>query len=316
MSKSKWAKEKVDPDEYRKDHEEASRRSETFKFPEGTTMIRLVLGAGGSKPYQKYAAHYVPRPSSNGKDDESKAAVLCKHFYNGENCPVCEYVEMLTDSGSKKNQAFADDIRLSIRYLFQGIVRKKDNISGIVRFNMSNRAYTSLLGILNDSEYGVITDPYEGRDIKVIRKGMDRSTEYTFNPRLKVTPLVSNDEGEPDEEAIDELMEARILWDDTLKFMPDSKIYELIPEFKALKKGKKVVEDDSEEEEVKTKSKKSKKLIEDDDDEEDDEVPKKSAKSSKQSSKKSVEDEEEEDDEEDDTPKKSKKGKKSFKDLE
>lgn len=114
---------------------------------------------------------------------------------HGEADPIIEFAEALRKTGDKDNRTLAGKIMPAKRIYAPIIIRGKED-EGIKYWSFSPTIYKELLAILDDEDYGDITDLLQGRDITVEHfdkadtgKTMD---SYNIRPKPAITPA-SND---------------------------------------------------------------------------------------------------------------------------
>ena len=165
--------------------------TEYDKLEQGKNVRRVLWPKGDNDSfYSEGFVHY-----SLGR--EGKTVVTCpKTFGNKERCPICEYVEQLQQSKSKNDKELANNIKAKRKIYINVINRDGDDETPKVL----PIGVTILKGILEticDADYGDITDPEDGRDITITRKGTGLKTEYSVLPKPKSSEV--SEEQTPDE---------------------------------------------------------------------------------------------------------------------
>lgn len=280
----KWIDKNYDKEKLEEDLER-SKSTGYHKFEVGPTTIRIVPGVDGPW-YKEIVSHRIPIDGGQGVKQ-----VICRKYHSGKDCPVDEYEQKLKDSGTKNAIKLSKEIRQQKNFVFFGILRKKPRL-GLQKFAFRRRQWQDIMNIF--STHGNVADVYDGYDIMVRRKGTGiTDTEWSISPMPKSTQL------HEDDDIIDELMEARIAWDDMVKVPSYKEAMAAIPEFEVIKKGKSKIDEEVDDEEEEDN---------DDEEEEEVEVKKKKKKGNKKDKKKGgikrsrkdwTEDEEEEDDSDD-----------------
>jgi hypothetical protein len=104
--------------------------------------------------------------------------------------PIQELINKLRDEGSKESYELAKKLYPKMRCYAPVIVRGQEH-EGVRIWSFGKMVYQSLLNIMLDEDYGDITDPLEGRDIKVTcTKAPGRQWATTeVRPRGKQCPL-------------------------------------------------------------------------------------------------------------------------------
>jgi hypothetical protein len=111
----------------------------------------------------------------------------------GKRDPIQELINKLRDEGTKESYDMAKKLYPKMR-IYAGVVVRGEEDKGVQIWGFGKTVYAKLLGLMLDEDYGDITDPINGRDIKVTctkNPGQQwATTEVT--PRGKVTPLSSD----------------------------------------------------------------------------------------------------------------------------
>ena len=104
--------------------------------------------------------------------------------------PIQELINKLRDDGSKESYELAKKLYPKMRS-YAPVVVRGDEDRGLRIWAFGKMVYQSLLNIMLDEDYGDITDPVTGRDVKVVcTKAPGRKWASTeVRPRGKQTPL-------------------------------------------------------------------------------------------------------------------------------
>ena len=104
--------------------------------------------------------------------------------------PIQELINKLRDDGGKESYELAKKLYPKMRTYAPVIVRGEGD-KGVQIWGFGKMVYQSLLNIMLDEDYGDITDPTEGRDVKVVcTKLPGRKWATTeVRPRGKATSL-------------------------------------------------------------------------------------------------------------------------------
>jgi len=107
--------------------------------------------------------------------------------------PIQELITKLRDDGSKESYELAKKLYPKMRCYAPVIVRGEED-KGVRIWSFGKTVYQSLLNIMLDEDYGDITDPTEGRDVKVVcTKAPGRQWATTeVRPRGKQSVLSEN----------------------------------------------------------------------------------------------------------------------------
>ena len=115
---------------------------------------------------------------------------LLAPYQFGKDDPIQELINKLRDDASKESYELAKKLYPKMRCYAPVIVRGEED-RGVRLWSFGKMVYQSLLNIMLDEDYGDITDPLEGRDVKVIcTKAPGRMWATTeVRPRGKVSKL-------------------------------------------------------------------------------------------------------------------------------
>jgi len=115
---------------------------------------------------------------------------LLAPYQFGKPDPIQELITKLRDDGSKESYELAKKLYPKMRSYAPVVVRGEED-KGVRLWAFGKTVYQSLLNIMLDEDYGDITDPSEGRDIKVVcNKPPGRMWAMTeVRPRGKNTAL-------------------------------------------------------------------------------------------------------------------------------
>lgn len=118
--------------------------------------------------------------------------LLTPHQF-GDADPIQELINKLRDDGSKESYELAKKLYPKMRSYAPVIVRGEEE-KGVRLWAFGKTVYQSLLTYMIDEDYGDITDPIEGRDIKVFNSKAPGKqwAMTTVTPRPKQTKLSSS----------------------------------------------------------------------------------------------------------------------------
>lgn len=173
-----------------------------FNPKAGKNRIRIMPEVGTMDLgcfYQEVGVHYMSASSSKAE------RVYCPSFTtNGvESCPICEAVEVLY-RGTKSSKKLAGDLRVSKTY-WMNVIDRDDESKGPLIYRAGVMVMRSIIAIINDPDYGDITDLYDGLDITITKTGSGLETEYQVMPVRAGSPLAGT-LSKPDEDTIDNWM--------------------------------------------------------------------------------------------------------------
>ena len=92
---------------------------------------------------------------------------LLAPYQFGKEDPIQELINKLRDDGSKESYELAKKLYPKMRCYAPVVVRGEED-KGVMLWSFGKMVYQSLLNIMLDEDYGDITDPLDGRDVKVI----------------------------------------------------------------------------------------------------------------------------------------------------
>ena len=115
---------------------------------------------------------------------------LLAPYQFGNPDPIQELITKLRDDGSKESYELAKKLYPKMRCYAPVIVRGEED-KGVRIWAFGKTVYQSLLNNMLDEDYGDITDPEDGRDVKVVcTKAPGRQWATTeVRPRGKQSPL-------------------------------------------------------------------------------------------------------------------------------
>lgn len=161
------------------------RRNSMWRPQEGEehTVRILAFPDNDGQPFQERWFYY---------NIGNNPGLLSPHQF-GERDPVQELINKLRNDGSKESYELAKKLYPKMRAYAPVIVRGEED-KGVRIWSFGKTVYQSLLNIMLDEDYGDITDPKSGRDVKVIcTKAPGRMWATTeVRPRGKNTPLCEN----------------------------------------------------------------------------------------------------------------------------
>jgi hypothetical protein len=120
---------------------------------------------------------------------------LLAPYQFGKPDPIQELINKLRDDGSKESYELAKKLYPKMRS-YAPVVVRGDEDRGLRIWAFGKTVYQSLLNIMLDEDYGDITDPVTGRDVKVVcTKAPGRKWASTeIRPRGKQTRLAESDQ--------------------------------------------------------------------------------------------------------------------------
>ncbi len=160
-------------------------RSSTWKPTEGEEhTVRLISFPDNDGQPFKEIQWYYNIPGARG---------MVAPYQFGKKDPVQELITKLREEGSKESYEMAKNLYPNMRTYAAVIVRGQED-EGVKIWGFGKTVYQKLLSIMLDEDYGDITDPLSGRDIKVVcTKPPGKKYAMTdVMPRGKATKLSTN----------------------------------------------------------------------------------------------------------------------------
>lgn len=160
--------------------------AEYDKLKQGKNVRRILWPKGDSDSfYSEGFLHF------NLGEDGNTVVTCPKTFGSKERCPICEYVEELQKSKNKEDAKLASKLKATRKIYVNTISRDDDEETPKV-LPIGVTVLKGLLEAICDPDYGDITDPDEGRDVTITRKGEGMKTEYSVLIKPKAS-IVSDD---------------------------------------------------------------------------------------------------------------------------
>jgi len=159
-----------------------SRRDSLWRPQEGEEhVVRLIaFPDNDGQPFKERWFYY---------NIGNNPGLLAPHQF-GSPDPIQELINELRSDGNKESYELAKKLYPKMRAYAAVVVRGEED-KGVRLWSFGKMVYQSLLNIMLDEDYGDITDPTDGRDIKVVcTKPPGRMFAVTdVRPRGKATPL-------------------------------------------------------------------------------------------------------------------------------
>lgn len=157
-----------------------------FKMELGNTYEVRILPTPDGDPFKQYFVHY-------GVGKEPPFLSPKKNF--GEDDALDRFVRRLYDAGDDDSRAMARDLSAKARFFSPIIVRGQEE-NGPMVWSYSKTVYEELLKTVLDPDFGDITDPETGFDLKVSYDKISGKLypETSVRPRPKASPLSKDKE--------------------------------------------------------------------------------------------------------------------------
>lgn len=160
--------------------------AEYDKLKQGKNVRRILWPKGDSDSfYSEGFLHF------NLGEDGNTVVTCPKTFGSKERCPICEYVEELQKSKNKEDAKLASKLKAT-RKIYVNTISRDDDEETTKVLPIGVTVLKGLLEAICDPDYGDITDPDEGRDVTITRKGEGMKTEYSVLIKPKAS-IVSDE---------------------------------------------------------------------------------------------------------------------------
>ena len=182
----------IDLDKMRQKHSALTTKggggnNDTFWKPEeGINNIRIVCPKNGD-PFRDYLFHY--RMGADG----NTTMISPRTF--GRTDPIAEFGNQLWNEGTEASKQEARGFFPRMR-VFAPVVVRGEEEKGVRLWGFSKTTYESLLNIVLDPEYGDITDPHTGTDLRLEygKKAGQMYPTTDIRPFRKASKLAKTDE--------------------------------------------------------------------------------------------------------------------------
>ena len=162
-----------------------NKRNITWRPEEGeeTTIRLLSFPDNEGQPFKERMFYY---------NIGNNPGLLAPYQF-GKPDPIQELINKLRDEGSKESYELAKKLYPKMRCYAPVIVRGEED-KGVRIWAFGKMIYQNILNFMLDEDYGDITDPHEGRDVRVNCFKTPGKKWATTEVRLrgKVTPLHEN----------------------------------------------------------------------------------------------------------------------------
>lgn len=165
-----------------------------FKLGQGTTRVRVLPGQDpGSLDKDFYVLVYLHYKVSPTKPT---VPVVCSRTKDPRSkCPVCDYVAQLRASGDEADKQLADDMSVRIKYAMGVLPLEGEDKNKQMVFMAPKVVWQKIIQLGQDKDYGDVTHPYEGFDLKFIKSGTGKKgTSYDCMPARNPSPICSDPE--------------------------------------------------------------------------------------------------------------------------
>mgnify|MGYP001216478159 CR=1 FL=1 len=159
-----------------------SKKNTMWRPEEGseTTVRLLAYPNNDGQPFKELMFYY---------NIGNNPGLLAPYQFNKPD-PIQELITKLRDEGSKESYELAKKLYPKMRCYAPVIVRGEED-RGVRLWAFGKTVYQTLLNYMLDEDYGDITDPHEGRDVRISCQKNPGQTWATTDvrPRGKDSPL-------------------------------------------------------------------------------------------------------------------------------
>ena len=173
------------------------KKNNAFWRPQdGENNVRILPTPDGD-PFKEKFFHY-------GVGNHS---FLCPKRNFGEKCPVCDFANQLWNENTEESKKMAKDMFAKQRF-FSPVLVRGEEAEGVRVWGYGKLAYQKLLGIVLDPDYGDITDPEDGNDLKLLYGKAPGASFPTTDIRPRPRKSVLCDDAIGGDERCAELLES------------------------------------------------------------------------------------------------------------
>ena len=183
---------------------------------EGEQTLRILPTPDGD-PFKDYWFHY-----NLGKNPGFLSPK--KNF--GENDPLDDFVRQLFNEGTDDSIKMAKSLMARQRFFSPVIVRGEED-KGVRLWGYGKTVYETLLGLVLNPDYGDITDPHEGTDLKIVY-GKPPGAQF---PQTKIQPRRKTSVAIEDENLMQEVLEHEIVWDEIFSRRTPEEVQTMLDEW-------------------------------------------------------------------------------------
>lgn len=119
-------------------------------------------------------------------------AFPCLGVFN-KPCPVCKVISYFDTESDPDIKELISKLTPRHSYLMNILDRNNKDSNTVLIFSAAKTIMREIMQYMNDEEYGDITDPDEGRDVKIKRIGEQLLTRYSTRVSPKVTAIDVDD---------------------------------------------------------------------------------------------------------------------------
>lgn len=149
-----------------------------WKPKEGDNRVRIVpLNSNPDNPFTELLFHYL-----GGKTYLSPLTF-------GDRDPIAEFADSLRGAGGLSKEDYRETKKfVPQRRTYVPIIDRNNPDDGVRFWAFGKTVYTDLLGVMADPDYGDITDPQTGRDIKVTFTPQEKSDTQFAKTAILISP--------------------------------------------------------------------------------------------------------------------------------
>lgn len=163
-------------------------RQNTLKPAPGDHKYRILpswRGGDEGQFWHDFSMHFIKTPSSG---DKLEAVYICAEKTFGKPCEVCDAVKKsLAVSSDDKMTEMLKKALSSQRYLMNVLHLTGSEPNKVQVMEVGQGVFEDICNLIN--EYGDITNPDSGIDIKIKREGSGLDTSYSVLPAAKSAPV-------------------------------------------------------------------------------------------------------------------------------
>jgi hypothetical protein len=205
-------------------------KNQFWRPEDGENNVRIVSTADGD-PFKERFFHY----------NVGTSGFLCPKRNFGDDCPVCNFANQLWNEGTEESKRQAKDLFAKQRFFSPVLVRGEED-QGIRIWGYGKMAYEKLLTIVLDPDYGDITDPENGNDLKLMYGKLPGASFPRTDIRPRPRKTILCDDAVGGDERCAELLETIPDFDNLFERKTTEEVQSILDQFLSGESGNTEVE--------------------------------------------------------------------------
>jgi hypothetical protein len=208
-----------------------AKRNMFWRPEDGESNIRIVSTPDGD-PFKERFFHY---------NVGEARSFLCPKRNFGDNCPVCDFANQLWNEGTEESKKQAKELFAKQRF-FSPVLVRGEEAEGIKVWGYGKMAYEKLLTIVLDPDYGDITDPETGNDLKLMYGKLPGASFPRTDIRPRPRKTILCDDAVGGDERCAELLETIPDFDEIFERKTTEEVQSILDQFLSSGEGNTEVE--------------------------------------------------------------------------